>query len=144
MERPEEYPWTSYSFFLEGKKNSIVDVRETLLHFSKNFKSTRRNYRVFVEGDISSENPFKNLTRGILEDEQFVESVRVYVNSSGVDEEIPRGQRPTREVAVSAVVERVARFYGKDRKVIIQRGKEKPEREAAVYLAKAHRRGTGD
>ena len=137
VEKPEDYPWTSYHLFLGEKKDPLVDTSEILFLFGRNDKRARRSYRAFVEGTVNAENPLRNLTKGILGDEQFVEKVRPHVNPSSMGEEIPRTQRPTKEIPVENVVGRVAALYGKDKEMIFRRGKGKPEREAAVYVAKA-------
>ena len=137
VKKPKDYPWTSYRFFLKGQNDSLVNTADTLCHFAGNLKRARRNYQAFVEGSAGLENPFQNLKQGILGDEQFVEEARAHVDPSLFSEEIPRTQRPIKEMGLGKVLETVAAFYGKDRQEITRRGKGKPEREVAVYVAKA-------
>jgi putative transposase len=146
VKRPIEYPWTSYRAFMEQKaEDSLVDTGETLSYFSKHRHKAIRAYRGFVEGDEGrDENPFGKMEAGILLGEgAFKAKVLRRIERMRVDEEIPQAKRLRKKVSIDAVIKACQVFYGKDRKVLLERTKGNEGRQVAIYLAKILSGGRG-
>ena len=76
----ERYSWSSYVYYVGGRKgNSLVASEEILGYFGGDTSRGRRNYRKFVEEGLEGgmESPRqKGKGHGIVGDEDFMEGVR--------------------------------------------------------------------
>jgi len=55
--KPQDYPWSSYRYFVTSEKGPAVLTTSFILgHFSGRGKSAKYRYREFVEGDAVDEN----------------------------------------------------------------------------------------
>ncbi len=52
IERPEDYKYSSYSFYAFGKKNSLIDYNPEYLRLSDDFERRRFIYREFVQNGL--------------------------------------------------------------------------------------------
>jgi len=139
VKRPIEYPWTSYRSFIDPKaENSLVDIGETLLSFSKHRPKAIRAYRGLVEGEEGrEENPFGKMEAGILLGEgAFKAKVLGLIERKKVDEEVVQAKRLRRRVSIGAVIKACQMYYGKGRKALVGRGRGNEGRQEAIYLAK--------
>ena len=142
VESPEQYNWSSYSFFA-GKKQA-PDFLETdwlLSMFGRKQKKARGNYRAFVENvdDSDLENPLEQSEGGvILGGPDFVEWVKKALLAKLEDSrEMPQLRRLKPRPDISKVVAAVCAETGRPRQAIIQKGgKRNMERDLAIYLAR--------
>ncbi|MDD2272171.1 MAG: transposase [Desulfuromonadaceae bacterium] len=67
VERPEEYPYSSFDAFISGK-DELVDVTPVLSMLSKDTVSARRKYKAFVESALNEEmeSPLKSVYGGMI------------------------------------------------------------------------------
>jgi REP element-mobilizing transposase RayT len=139
VERPADYPWTSYKAFLDQKaEDSLVDTGDTLSYFSKHRKRAVRAYREFVEAaEGKEENPFAAMEAGLLLGKgPFKAKVLRRIEKMKVDEEIPQARRLRKRVSVDAVIKACQLFYGRNRKALVERVRGNEGRQVAIYLAK--------
>ncbi len=133
--QPEAYRWTSYTSFIEPTEEGLVERAATLSYFGTGLQRARERYQAFVMAPVSG-SPLQNLTRPILGSDAFVARVASHGGASPADEEIPRAQRLTATPSIPAIVAACASFYAIPQTHLLSRGKRKPHRELAVYLAK--------
>lgn len=73
---PEEYPWSSYRYYISSKKTPEFLNTEFTLNY---YEGNKKEYKKFTEEGIAKkiENPFKELKAGlILGGEKFVEEIK--------------------------------------------------------------------
>ena len=139
VEKPEDYRWTSYAAYIEKKvMNTLVDMADTLLHFSSDKNRAIEAYRDFVKEGMSSEdNPFKDLEAGIiLGTKRFKEKVARLLGKMKVDGELPQLKRLRDTVPIERIVSVCSTYYGTKEEDLIRRSRGKPERHVAIYLSK--------
>ena len=139
VQRPEDYPWTSYRAFMDKKAgNSLVNTEDTLLYFSKERRRAIKAYREFVEDEEGrDENPFENIEAGLLlGNKRFKVKIAKLIDKAKVDEEISQAKKLQEKVSIDAIIEACEWFYGKSREELLKRGKGKHERQVAIYLSK--------
>lgn len=139
VQRPEEYRWTSYGAYIDkSEKGSLVDTADTLFYFSKMRKKAVKAYKEFVEAGIGvEENPFKDIEAGIiLGDKKFKAKITRFLDKIKADEELPQVKRLRDDVPIDSVIKTCCSFYGMGEEKLLRRGKEKHERQIAIYLSK--------
>lgn len=138
IQRPEDYKWTSYKAFLGKGNDAIVDTSDTLLYFSKQKSKAAKAYRRFVERENSEEeNPFKEVDAGILlGGKKFKAKIQKLLDKIKADEELPQLKKLREKVSIDKVIEICCKYYGRDREELFKRGKDKCERQIAIYLSK--------
>jgi REP element-mobilizing transposase RayT len=139
VQRPVDYPWTSYRSFMDKKAgNLLVDTGDTLLYFSKKRGKAIKAYRAFVEEEEGrEENPFEKIEAGLLlGDKRFKAKITRLIDKAKIDEEIPQAKRLRERVLIDAIIKACELFYGKSREELVRRGKGKKERQVAIYLSK--------
>ncbi len=139
VKRPVDYPWTSYSAFIEQKsENSLIDKEDTLLYFSKRINRAAKAYKEFVEADEGKhESPFTAMEAGLLLGTgPFKVKVLELIERMKVDEEIVQAKRLRKRVSIGSVVKACQLYYGKNRKALVERVKGNEGRQVAIYLAK--------
>jgi putative transposase len=78
VERPQQYPWSSYRFYVTEGKDRLVDAGFLLTQFSNNKKRARSAYARFVGSRISQghrEDFYELRDQRFLGTEEFVEDV---------------------------------------------------------------------
>jgi len=78
VERPHQYPWSSYRFYVREGKNTLVDGDFLLTQFSHNKKRARSAYGRFVGSRISQghrEDFYELRDQRFLGTQEFVEDV---------------------------------------------------------------------
>ena len=113
-ELPEEYQWSSYKEYIGYISTGLVDIRDTLFHFSENAKEAMAAYRNFVESGIEEdERPFKDVRAGIVLGGEifFEEKIKDMITERSVDRELPALRRLLKETPIEQVVRVVADYY---------------------------------
>jgi chromosomal replication initiation ATPase DnaA len=83
------------------------------------------------------ENPFKDVEAGIiLGDKRFKTKIMGLIDKIEADEEIPQIKRLRENVPIDTIIKTCSSFYGKIKDDLVKRGKNKPERQIAIYLSK--------
>jgi hypothetical protein len=92
-DRPEEYPWSSYPFYIGRKKKpEWLAVDFILSYFGKRASTAQKRYQEFVEGRIGQqyESPLKSTVAStILGGVDFVGKIREkYLKGKKVDRNV--------------------------------------------------------
>jgi len=142
VERPSEYPWSSYPAFI-GEANTPywLETGWLLSQFGRKKKESARNYKEFVENvDMANvENPEKDLSGGfILGSSDFVNWVKERFLSALPDEkEIPQLRQLKPIIEKKTIVEAVSKEFGCDCESILKKGSKKnTARDMAIYLSR--------
>ncbi len=140
VDLPDEYPWSSYREYIDHQGAGLVDVIETLSHFSEDRRTAARKYKKFVETGIGDhDSPFQHVQAGIvLGGESFVEEkTQEIIREKGVDRELPALKRLFDGPSIEKVVEMVAVHYSLSPRDLTKRSrKHSRERKMAVYISK--------
>jgi putative transposase len=139
VQKPEDYRWTSFKTFIDKNiKNSLVDTADTLFYFSNQKGKAVKAYKAFVEAGMGiDENPFKDVEAGIIfGDKRFKTKIMGLIDKIEADEEIPQIKRFRENVSTDTIIKTCSSFYGKIKDDLVKRGKNKPERQIAIYLSK--------
>ena len=94
VDRPEEYRWSSYQYYVGQKKSPGWLVTDFILgYFGEKNSEARRGYRTFVETLIGQEykSPLKEVVGStILGSRDFIETIRdKYLSDKKVDPNLP-------------------------------------------------------
>jgi REP element-mobilizing transposase RayT len=140
VERPEKSRWTSYRSYINGKAgDELVSREDTLRCFSERKGDALKAHKMFVESGIRGvSNPFEDLESGlVLGREAFIEKIMNSLDNVNADDELPQIRRLRKDVPSEKIIGYCCSYYGKTEKELIKRGKEKSERQVAIYLMKA-------
>lgn len=138
-QKPEEYRWSSYNAYTDNKlRDSLVDTADTLSYFSEKHSEAAKRYKAFVEAEIGGgENPFKDVESGvILGGQGFKEKIRELIDRIKVDDELPQVKRLKETLSIEKIITVCCSFYNKTLKDLLKKGKNRNERQAAIYLSK--------
>jgi putative transposase len=137
VQKPEEYRWTSYRFYI-GKSNreTLADTGDTLARYSEKKGEAVRAYRKFVESGITQrDNPFRDVEAGIvLGGKRFKEKIKSLLEKVKTDEEIPQIKKLRDTVSMDKVVRASCIYYGKRSEELLHR--RNAERSRVIYLSK--------
>lgn len=138
VQRPEDYRWASYRSYIDKAKSPSVNITDTLSCFSNSMSKAVNAYKAFVEAGIGGEeNPFKDMEAGIiLGNKRFKTKVMKFLGKTKAHEELPQIKRLIEQVPVDRVIKTCCSFYGKNEEDLLKRGKDKRERQIAIYLSK--------
>lgn len=138
VQRPEDYKWTSYRSYADKTNNTLVDIIDTLSCFSDSMAKAVKAYKLFVEAEIGKEeNPFKDIEAGIiLGGKRFKAMIMKFLGKIKVHDELPQIKRLAERVSIDRVIKTCCSFYEKKADDLIKRGKDKRERQIAIYLSK--------
>ncbi|HDO21614.1 MAG TPA: transposase [Nitrospirae bacterium] len=140
-EKPEDYPYSSYPYYITKKKSDILSTGLILSLHSADRKDAKRRYRDYVESAIGKEieNPCKKVYGGmILGRNPFIKEVlkklkRQYLQRGDISH---RRQLMGRH-DMEEIIELVAQECGVTKDDILK-GRDREARKAAVYLTKKH------
>ena len=137
-QRPEDYRWTSYRAYIDKAKSPLVDITDTLSCFSDSIVRAVRAYKSFVEAKTGmEENPFKDVAAGlILGGKKFKAKVMKFLGKIKAHDELPQIKRLRSQVSVDRIIKTCCSYYGKKEAKLLRRGKDKRERQIAIYLSK--------
>jgi len=136
---PEDYRWTSYRAYTGDLiKGSLVDTADTLSYFSDKKSEAKKKYKAYVREGMSIEGrPFKDMEAGIiLGSRKFKARVMKYLDKIKVSEELPQIKRLREQVPIDRILKTCCSYYGKNEEDLLKRGKDKRERQIAIYLSK--------
>ena len=139
VQKPEEYRWSRYNAYTDNKfRGSLVDTVDTLSYFSEKHSESAKRYKAFVEAEISrAENPFKDVESGvILGGHGFKEKIRELIDRIKADDELPQVKRSKETLSIEKIITVCCSFYDKTLKDLLKKGKNRSERQAAIYLSK--------
>jgi len=91
VERPEDYPWSSYFWYLEESETPSWLKREWLLDYFGNYANARERYRDFVEADLGSPSAFpKNrvFAQAVLGSQEFLRKVQTVLGAENIPCEV--------------------------------------------------------
>ena len=141
VEKPEEYPYSSYKSFISGNPESIVNLGAVLGMFSKSEKQARKRYQAFVEDAMGKEpeNPIKKVYGGvILGSQEFIKKVLSKLESDRVEKmEVSHRKALHAAAGVEQIIEAVLRHYRISLEEIAG-NKRSEARNACIYLLKRH------
>jgi len=91
VERPEEYEWSSYRYYIGKRKEpDWLKVDFILSYFGRNISSARRRYKGFVKAVFGegNESPLKEVVAStILGGEDFIKEIKSeYLKDKGTHE----------------------------------------------------------
>jgi REP element-mobilizing transposase RayT len=139
VQKPEEHRWSSYNAYIDNKlRDSLVDTADTLSYFSEKHSEAAKRYKAFVEAEIGGgENPFKDVESGvILGGQGFKEKIRELIDRIKADDELPQVKRLKETLSIEKIITVCCSFYDKTLKDLLKKGKNRSERQAAIYLSK--------
>ena len=122
VKRPEDYAWSSYRHFLNGRGASEwLDWQTVLDQMGKNRSRTRKAYRDFVEqgigGQVSS--PFATVVENVLlGSDDWVEKMRTVLSHEKPDPNIPSQGRLAWRPSVESIEELTCQEFDVDVKVL--------------------------
>jgi len=140
VEKPEQYPYSSYNSFVSDNKQSIVNASVTLEMFAKSEKEARKRYRTFVEDALgeAAESPLKRVYGGmILGGEVFIRNVLSRLGSEQIEKaEVSHRKALHASMGVEETIDMMCAHYGVTREELTRRSSE--ARNACIYLLKKH------
>jgi putative transposase len=141
VERPEEYPHSSYGSFISDNKQSIVNESATLEILAKNKQEARKRYRTFVEDALGeeTESPIKRVYGGtILGSEGFIREVLARLESGQIEKvEVSHRKALHASMDVEEAVDLMCAHYGASREELTRK-RSSEARNACIYLLKKH------
>ena len=141
VERPVDYPWSSYAAFIGKRKAQEWLDLGMLGHFGKNKRQAMKSYQIFVEEIDPSQlrNPGKEILAGcILGEMDFVSWVqRTFLDRKEMDKELPQLKALKPKVSLEAIMRGITQATGSTSEQILAKGGKKNQaREMAIYLAR--------
>ncbi len=143
VERPEQYPWSSYPGYLwRGKGVPWVEYAWVLSRFGHDRAHARKKYREFIQQGITEkqENPLKKIYgQMLLGDAVFLEKTRAYVKGEPISQEIVERKKIKNAVKPKEIIHAVASaFKVEEEKVTEPGGRGNKARKVALYLIKRY------
>ena len=141
VEKPYQYPWSSYSYFTgRSKRPDWLNTDWTLGCFAENRKTAELIYKEFVEGAQldSLKNPLDDVIEGfVLGDSHFVEWVKESFLRDRKSDEIPQLRHLLPRPSVETVIGEICRTMGiREDQVKCKGSKRSLGRDLAIYLAR--------
>lgn len=105
VEKPEQWPWSSYcATALSGQSDGVVSPEWVLGQFSQELEQARQQYLQFVaDKQLPGENPWEQLKGPFLGGEKFLAKMQVLLEEKTEVKEIPRQQRYAGRPALAAI-----------------------------------------
>jgi len=143
VDKPEEYPWSSYLGYVQGdKEDEWVEYSWVLSQFGNARSTARREYRRYVEEGLreKSENPLNDLHgQVVLGKETFIEKVKEMVKGKSLSNEIVERKRFRQNPLPDDIIKLVSRVFKADEETIMDRGnKNNSARKAAIYFVQRY------
>lgn len=139
VERPEDYPHSSYSNYITGVREDIVYCDLILGMMSRHKWVAIKRYRNFVEKaiEIKLENPLRKVYAGlILGKERFIKDVLSKLKEGALDREDISHRRSLKTVySKEEIIERICTDLDVSQYVIMN-NKRKEYRDIAIFLMK--------
>jgi putative transposase len=140
VERPEDYPYSSYRAYIFGIEEQIVCTSNILGFFPEGIQKAQSRYKSFVESVLGEEqeSPLRNVYGGgILGDEDFVNEVLANIEDGRLDSENIAHRKALRpSMRVDAILAGVSEYFGVPVEEAIS--KNSKLRKVCVYLLKSY------
>lgn len=138
VEKPEDYPWSSYRDYIYGnRKGAICEADDTLFMFSKRRAIASGRYREFVNAGSGKESPIKGAVGSILGGEEFRKRIFKYVKRNADRVEMPDIKKIEKRHTIIEIVKHVAGHYGVAEDSLLRRKKAtEKHRKVAIYLCR--------
>ncbi len=119
IDDPEDYPWSSYSFYIGKQKSPKWLVRDFILSFFRGTSFQRKKrYKAFVLSvlDQEYENPLRNVVEStILGSADFVEQIReTYLKTKKPDRDLPALRRLAQRPNLEEIKKAASGVFGRD------------------------------
>lgn len=129
--QPEQYPWSSYRYYLNNKHiPKWLDVDFILGYFSKRKSVAKRKYSEFVDKLINDENynPLENVVAStLLGSSDFVNQIKdTYLNDKIPDRDLPSLKRLVDKPKLAEIVKETESLINNDGNL---------SRKAALYIS---------
>jgi len=138
VRRPEDYRWSSYREYMDGRRQGgLTDREDTLGFFSKKWALAVRKYRDFVKEGIKRGSPLEEAVGSVLGDEGFKRRVMGYLKGLSNVGEIPDLRRVIVKPKVEEIIAKASEFYRVSKEDLLRRRKSTGrERSVTIYLCK--------
>ena len=143
VERPEDYQYSSMSFYFEdGVIRPWMDVTYLLFHFGSVLPEQRKRYKKFVYDKIHDKEYMLNnvYANHILGSEDFVEKIiKTYLRKKLVSQEVPDAKKLIYGKSLGDVAKVVVEYYKVDRNLLYKRkrGHNRPQK-VFIYLSRRY------
>ena len=137
VERPEDYPQSSYRSYVKTQQEAIVTTDLILGMVSEDGKTARRAYREYVQKGVAEEgrNPLEDVYGGvILGSRGFIKHALGTLKEAALDQEEIARRRELRKFEIEDVIEAVCSYFGVPTDRLAEGGKDL--RNIAIYLLK--------
>lgn len=139
VERPEDYPWSSYQHYLRSRKApGWLDWQSVLAEICKDRRRAHREYQRFVEEGLHGKivSPLKEVVgKVLLGSTEWVEQMRHVLGLSEADVNISELRQLTWRPSQEQIELAVAEEFGVERsELLAKRIRNNDARVAAVYL----------
>ena len=140
VERPEDYPWSSYRFYLaKEEKPRWLSLEWLLQEYGTTYWAAQRRYRQFIEAGIESAPGFPAkivVGQAMLGSNEFVERVIECIEKEGELGDVVSKRHYVRSLDLQKLLDAVRDYYGEK---VITKGREGGRsRDMFVYLAKKY------
>lgn len=110
VERPEEFEWSSYSFYIGKEKSPEWLYSDFILgYFGKRITSAQKNYANFVTSLLNEEydSPLKGVTASLLlGSEEFIKEIKIkYLTDHKPTRDLPAIRQLTQKVTMQHIIE---------------------------------------
>lgn len=142
---PEDYPWSSYGFYIgKKKKPHWINTNWFLEEYGRSLKTSQRKYKGFVESGMDKPLPYpveKVVGQAILGNKKFVKKVVKGVKRDRDFTEITAKRIYSSSIDIDEVYKKVCEHYGIEelRRNEDEMSREKKlGREMFIYLSKGY------
>ena len=134
VDRPEQYRWSSYQYYIGLKKSPKWMVRDFILgYFGKKISDAQKGYRAFVESLIGQEykSPLRDVVSStILGRVDFIEAIKdKYLSNKEFDPNVPALKELSGKPSVEEIIEEVDSVFRENRGLA---------RGVKIYLCQRH------
>ncbi len=141
--KPEQYAWSSYRGYIgKGKAETWVEHAWILGQFGKDSKEAQRNYKKYVEKDMTGEepSPFETLWgQVILGGDEFRKKIQGILKGKPLNREIIERKRLTSAATPKEIIRAVANGFAAEEDEITRPGKRgNIARMAALHLVQRY------
>ncbi len=134
VERPEEYEWSSYVYYIGRKKKPAwLNTDFILGYFGRKRSSVEKEYHQFVNilAKEEYESPLKDVVSStLLGSLDFITYIKdTYISGKGIGKDIPASKELLKRVSVNDIFEEVEDIFSDNRVV---------SRDVKIYLCKRY------
>jgi len=140
IEKLEDYPFSSYSDYIEKRKSLIkrLDTSLILSKFSNNREEAQAKYEQFVIESADLNNPLEKSYRSIaLGNDSFIEKIKEKMKSIDENREI-KGAKLLSILNQDEIIKNISLCFGIERDEIFKKRKGNIYRQLTIYLIKRY------